>query len=83
MFFLQSEKSSNTDQLSREKYKIYKLFGHLTMSVYDYKFHEFGKFSCMFNPKIVLYIEHFGEGIFGRRSYNAKFFERIEHSGSR
>ena len=27
--------------------------------------------------------EHSGEGIFGRRSRNAKLFERIEHSGSR
>ena len=28
-------------------------------------------------------VEHSGEGIFGRRSHNAKLFERIEHSGSR
>ena len=28
-------------------------------------------------------IEPTGEGIFGRRSHNANFFERIEHSGSR
>ena len=28
-------------------------------------------------------VEHSGEGIFGRRSHNAKVFERIEHSGSR
>ena len=28
-------------------------------------------------------VEHSGEGIFGRRSHNAKFFERIEHSGGR
>ena len=27
--------------------------------------------------------EHTDEGIFGRRSHNAKLFERIEHSGSR
>ena len=26
---------------------------------------------------------HAGEGIFGRRSHNAKLFERIEHSGGR
>ena len=26
-------------------------------------------------------VEHSGEGIFGRRSHNAKLFERIEHSG--
>ena len=26
---------------------------------------------------------HTGEGIFGRRSHNAKPFEKIEHSGSR
>ena len=28
-------------------------------------------------------VEHSGDGIFGRRSHNAKLFERIEHSGSR
>ena len=28
-------------------------------------------------------VEHSGEGIFGRRSHNAKLFKRIEHSGSR
>ena len=28
-------------------------------------------------------IEHSGKGIVGRRSHNAKLFERIEHSGSR
>ena len=28
-------------------------------------------------------VEHSGEGIFGRRSHNAKHFKRIEHSGSR
>ena len=28
-------------------------------------------------------VEHSGERIFGRRSHNAKLFERIEHSGSR
>ena len=28
-------------------------------------------------------VEHSGEGILGRRSHNAKLFERIEHSGSR
>ena len=28
-------------------------------------------------------VEHSGEGIFGRRSHNAKLFERIEHSGIR
>ena len=28
-------------------------------------------------------VEHSGEGIFSRRSHNAKLFERIEHSGSR
>ena len=28
-------------------------------------------------------VELSGEGIAGRRSRNAKFFERIEHSGSR
>ena len=28
-------------------------------------------------------VDHSGEGIFGRRSNNAKLFERTEHSGSR
>ena len=28
-------------------------------------------------------VEHSGKGIFGRRSHNAKLFERIRHSGSR
>ena len=28
-------------------------------------------------------VEHSGEGIVGRCSHNAKFFERIELSGSR
>ena len=28
-------------------------------------------------------VEHSGEGIVGRRSHNAKLFEKIEHSGSR
>ena len=28
-------------------------------------------------------VEHSGEGIYGRRSHNAKLFERIEHSGIR
>ena len=28
-------------------------------------------------------IEHSGKGIFGRRSHNAKLFERIEYPGSR
>ena len=27
-------------------------------------------------------VEHSGKGIFGRRSHNAKLFERTEHSGS-
>ena len=27
-------------------------------------------------------VEHSGEEIVGRRSHNAKLFERIEHSGS-
>ena len=47
---------------------------------------------CIYIYNIYIYIyisappwgvEHSGEGIVGRRSHNAKLFERIEHSGSR
>ena len=43
----------------------------------------YGRIFFPYNIRSPMGVEHSGKVIVGRRSHNAKLFERIEHSGSR